>query len=193
MNDDNMDKKLQTMIGLINQEKNAMFQELQEDYKSKVSDYENRINEEIKNLREQELEKANKKAQNIINIAKTKAEFILKKERLKSKNAFISNFFEALKEALSDLNEKDKTYLYRKLYREAKEMIGDNFVVFCNPKDKKIVKTIVKDAKIETDEKIQGGILLKSGDLRIYNTLDSFIQENKSKILDLLAKEVGEL
>jgi vacuolar-type H+-ATPase subunit E/Vma4 len=181
------------MLALIKKEKDSFFKELQTEYKSKIAEYEKNFNLELENIRNKKIEEAQIKAKNIINAAKTKAEFILKQEKLKNRNEFISSFFKSLKQALINLNPKDKTYLYRKLYHEASKMIDGDFIVFCNPKDKEIVKSIVKDAKIKTDKSIEGGILLQSGDLKVWNTIDSYIEENKSEILALLTKEVGEL
>ena len=188
-----VEKKLENMLTLVKKEKDVNFKELQEDYKAKVKDYEENVSKEIEEIRDKKIKEAEDKAENIINVAKTKADFILKQERLKNRNEFISSFFDSLKKALINLNEKDKVYLYRKLYHEASKMIKEDFTVYCNPKDEKIVKSIVKDVEVKTDKEIDGGILLKSGDLKIWNTLDSYIQENKSEILTLLTKEVGEL
>jgi V/A-type H+-transporting ATPase subunit E len=191
--DNTQEFKLNAMLALIKKEKDSLFKELQDEYKSKIDKYEKSFNLELDDIRNKKIGEAKIKAKNLINAAKTKADFILKQEKLKNRNEFISFFFEALKKALINLNPKDKSYLYRKLYREASKMIDENFVVVCNPNDKDIVESIVKDAKIETDKSIEGGILLKSGDLKIWNTIDSYIEENKSEILALLTKEVGEL
>jgi vacuolar-type H+-ATPase subunit E/Vma4 len=188
-----IDEKLESMLSLIKREKDENFKELQDDYKSKLKEYEEKVSKELEKIREEKLNEAKAKAENIIEVAKTKADFILKQENVKNRNEFITSFFNKLKEEMFHLDSKDKLYLYRKLYRDASKMTDDEFVVLCNPKDVEIVKSIAKDAKVKPDSNIEGGIILQSGELKVWNTLDSYLQEKKSEILNLLAKEVGEL
>ena len=188
-----IDEKLDSMLALIKREKDENFKELQDDYKNKIKEYEEKISKEIETIRKERLDEVKLKAENIIKVAKTKADFILKQENIKNRNEFIASFFNKIKEEMLRLDPKDKLYLYGKLYRDASKMMNDKFMVLCNPKDTETVKSIAKDMEVKSDSKIEGGIILQSGKLRVWNTLDSYLQEKKSEILNLLAKEVGEL
>ncbi|SHE66059.1 V/A-type H+-transporting ATPase subunit E [Marinitoga hydrogenitolerans DSM 16785] len=188
-----MENKLDKMIRLLDKDFEIEFISIKKKYEDEYKNIEEKIKKEIDNYEKIKLKEAHEKQEQILKLAEAKAELKLKQENLILKNQLLSKILELLKSKLIDLDPERKKLFYQKLYREAVKLIDEDYIVLCNEKDYNIINSFIKDHKIEIDNTIKGGIILKGKYLNIKNTIDSFIEENKNWIFSLVLKEVGEI
>ena len=191
MND--VTEKLSKMLEILKEEYDAEYKSIETEYKNKFEDVKKKIERELEEYREKRLSKAKTEADNIIKVAESKAELILRQERLKLKNLLFEKILAELKRQLLNLPAEKKKYFYQKLYLDADKIMDEDYTVVCNPNDKEMILEIVSSKVVETDESIEGGIVLRGEHVSIRNTVDSFLEENKAKIFALILEEVGEL
>ncbi|WGS64310.1 V-type ATP synthase subunit E [Marinitoga aeolica] len=188
-----IENKLNKMLKLLDDDLKVEYDSLKRKYDDEYNKVLKNYEQETKEISKKRLKEAKEKANHIIKLAKSKAGLQLKQEKLKLKNQLLMKILSILEEKLINLEPKKKKYFYEKLYNDAIKIINEDFVVLCNPKDIDIVKSFVSEHKIETDENIKGGIILKGKNLIIRNTIDSYIQENKNKIFGFVLEEVGDI
>jgi vacuolar-type H+-ATPase subunit E/Vma4 len=188
-----IENKLNKMLKLLDDDFKVEYESLKRKYDEEYNKILESFEKETKQISEKKLKEAKDKANHIIKLAKSKAEIHVKQEKLKLKNQLLMKILSNLEEKLINLEPKKKKYFYEKLYNDAIKIINEDFVVLCNPNDIGIVKSFVTDHKIETDENIKGGIVLKGKNLIIRNTIESYIQENKNKIFAFVLEEVGDI
>ncbi|HEW92517.1 MAG TPA: hypothetical protein ENF81_08250 [Thermotogaceae bacterium] len=191
MND--VTEKLSKMLEILKEEYDAEYKSIETEYKNKFEDVKKKIERELEEYREKRLSEAKTEADNIIKVAESKAELILRQERLKLKNLLFEKILAGLKRQLLNLPMERKKYFYQKLYLDADKIMDEDYTVVCNPNDKEMILEIVSSKVVETDESIEGGIVLRGEHVSIRNTVDSFLEENKAKIFALILEEVGEL
>ena len=191
MND--VTEKLSKMLEILKEEYDAEYKSIETEYKNKFEDVKKKIEGELEEYREKRLSEAKTEADNIIKVAESKAELILRQERLKLKNLLFEKILAGLKRQLLNLPMERKKYFYQKLYLDADKIMDEDYTVVCNPNDKEMILEIVSSKVVETDESIEGGIVLRGEHVSIRNTVDSFLEENKAKIFALILEEVGEL
>lgn len=186
-------EKLNKMLEILEREYDAEYKSIEAEYKKKFEDARRKVEKELEEYREKKLSEAKIEANNMIKVAQAKAELMLRQEKLKLKNQLLEKILNELKKQLLNLPAERKRYLYQRLYSDAAKIIDEDYIVVCNPNDKEIILEIAPSKEIETDENIEGGVVLKGKHVSVRNTIDSFIEENKAKIFALILEEVGEL
>lgn len=188
-----LNEKLDSMIKLLENKFAEKYQQLEFSYQEKFREAKKKIEEEIKNYENQKMESIDKKAKNILDTAKSKAELKLRQEKAMRKNHLIEDILDLIKKQLANLDPQKKKIFYQKLFLNARNLMEEDFIVLCNEKDYDIVKSIVQDHKVEIDKNIEGGIILKGQHFSVNNTLSSYFDENKNEIVKLVLEEVGDI
>ncbi|GAB6190105.1 hypothetical protein JCM30566_18480 [Marinitoga arctica] len=185
-----VENKLNKMLKLLEKNFEIEFNSIKKKYEDEYKKYEEKIKKEISEYEKEKIKEAEKKKEEVLKLSKSKAELKLNQRKLILKNKLLNNVLERLKNKLLNLDLERKKLFYQKLYREASKLINEEYIVLCNEKDYNLIKSFIKDHKIEIDNAIEGGIILKGEYLSVKNTIDSFIEENKNLIYSLVLKEV---
>lgn len=191
MND--TETKINKMLELLENNYQTEYESLKSDYDSELKEKKAEIKKEIEKYDNRRTNETKQKVQKILKLAKAKSELNLKQKKLQLMDKLLNNILNDIREKLANLDSEKKKYFYQKLYREATKLTDEDFTVLCNSNDEEIVKSIVSDHEIKTDDQIKGGIVLKSKNVNIKNTIDSYIMENKNKIFSLVLEEIGDV
>lgn len=191
MND--TETKINKMLELLEDNYKTEYESLKSDYDSELKEKKAEIKKEIEKYDNRRTNETKQKVQKILKLAKAKSELNLKQKKLQLMDKLLNNILNNIKDKLANLEPEKKKYFYQKLYREATKLTDEEFTVLCNSNDEEIIKSIVSDHEIKTDDQIKGGIVLKSKNVNIKNTIDSYIMENKNKIFSLVLEEIGDV
>lgn len=191
MND--TETKINKMLELLEDNYKTEYESLKSDYDSELKEKKAEIKKEIEKYDNRRTNETKQKVQKILKLAKAKSELNLKQKKLQLMDKLLNNILNNIKDKLANLEPEKKKYFYQKLYREATKLTNEEFTVLCNSNDEEIIKSIVSDHEIKTDDQIKGGIVLKSKNVNIKNTIDSYIMENKNKIFSLVLEEIGDV
>ncbi|KLO22267.1 V-type ATP synthase subunit E family protein [Marinitoga sp. 1155] len=191
MNDTEL--KLKNMLELLEKDYEVEYKSLKKQYDDEFEKLKKSFEEDIEKYSQRKLKEANDKAKHILKLAKSKAELRIKEEKLKLKNNLLKKVLDEIENKMLNLENERKKYFYQKLYFDAVKLVNDDYIILCNPGDVEIIKTFVSDCKIESDNEIKGGIILKSKNVSIKNTIESYIRENKNMIFRLVLEEVGDI
>jgi len=188
-----IEDKLESMLELLDKKFEQKCDELKISYNKKLEEVQKRIEEDINNYRDKKLKEAKEEADLTVKVSQSKAKLKIKQERLKLKNQLLESLLQLIKKDLVTLDPDNKKYFYQKLYVDATKLIHNDYEVLCNKNDYETVKSIVLDHKVKTSKEIEGGILLKSNNTIINNSIDSYVEQNKTKIFSLILEEVGDI
>jgi len=188
-----IEDKLESMLELLDKKFEQKCDELKISYNKKLEEVQKRIEEDINNYRDKKLKEAKEEADLTVKVSQSKAKLKIKQERLKLKNQLLESLLQLIKKDLVTLDPDNKKYFYQKLYIDATKLIHNDYEVLCNKNDYETVKSIVLDHKVKTSKEIEGGILLKSNNTIINNSIDSYVEQNKTKIFSLILEEVGDI
>ncbi|MGY4687169.1 hypothetical protein X928_06185 [Petrotoga miotherma DSM 10691] len=188
-----IEDKLESMLELLDKKFEQKCDELKISYNKKLEEVQKRIEEDINNYRDKKLKEAKEEADLTEKVSQSKAKLKIKQERLKLKNQLLESLLQLIKKDLVTLDPDNKKYFYQKLYIDATKLIHNDYEVLCNKNDYETVKSIVLDHKVKTSKEIEGGILLKSNNTIINNSIDSYVEQNKTKIFSLILEEVGDI
>jgi len=188
-----IEDKLESMLQLLDKKFEQKCDELKISYDKKLQEVQKRIEEDINNYRDKKLKEAKEEADITLKVSQSKAKLRIKQERLRLKNQLLESLLQLIKKDLVTLDPDNKKYFYQKLYIDATKLIHNDYEVLCNKNDYETVKSIVLDHNVKTSEEIEGGILLKSNNTIINNSIDSYIEQNKTKIFSLILEEVGDI
>lgn len=188
-----IEDKLESMLQLLDKKFEQKCDELKISYDKKLEEVRKRIEEDINNYRDKKLKEAKEEADLTLKVSQSKAKLKIKQERLRLKNQLLESLLQLIKKDLVNLDPDNKKYFYQKLYIDATKLIHNDYEVLCNKNDYETVKSIVLDHNVKTSKEIEGGILLKSNNTIINNSIDSYIEQNKTKIFSLILEEVGDI
>ncbi|MDN5345635.1 hypothetical protein X927_02225 [Petrotoga mexicana DSM 14811] len=188
-----IEDKLESMLELLDKKFEQKCDELKISYNKKLEEVQKRIEEDINNYRDKKLKEAKEEADLTVKVSQSKAKLKIKQERLKLKNQLLESLLQLIKKDLVTLDPDNKKYFYQKLYIDATKLIHNDYEVLCNKNDYETVKSIVLDHNVKTSKEIEGGILLKSNNTIINNSIDSYVEQNKTKIFSLILEEVGDI
>lgn len=188
-----IEDKLESMLQLLDKKFEQKCDELKISYDKKLQEVQKRIEEDINNYRDKKLKEAKEEADITLKVSQSKAKLRIKQERLRLKNQLLESLLQLIKKDLVNLDPDNKKYFYQKLYIDATKLIHNDYEVLCNKNDYETVKSIVLDHNVKTSKEIEGGILLKSNNTIINNSIDSYVEQNKTKIFSLILEEVGDI
>ncbi|ACM23095.1 V-type ATP synthase subunit E [Thermotoga neapolitana] len=194
MSENDIEAKLETFFAVFRKRLEEKKEELRKKYEQLLNAEKERIEKEIVEFETSTMKKAEMEAKRMIDKEISKLTAELRREKIIYKNKLITEILSRLKEKLMNLPPERKKLLYKKLYEEARRVAPDeNFTVYCNPNDLGIVSEIVGGEKIVSDPNVREGILLKKDRMLVRSTIDTFLEDRKEAIYDIIVKKVGEI
>ena len=136
-------------------------------------------------------------AENLLKAFRSRAELERRNALLRTKRKEIEKTIGMIQKHINSMNEKD---YFRFILRLAKNLENTDGVMYFNSSDLKRMpknfQMILEDHSINSklsdtpDDSIDGGFILKNGDIEEYMSISSLIEEKREKLEDLISSEL---
>ncbi|MDH5716491.1 MAG: V-type ATP synthase subunit E family protein [Spirochaetia bacterium] len=159
--------------------------------KEEINIKEDKINNEIINLKIEIEEKTNLKKKIIQKEILSKTRHKIKKNKLESETELFNRILSLMIQSVSESYKKDKEKKYFNLL--AKELPEINWnKIMVHPDDVETAKNIFTKSEIEKDQNIYGGLISINNEekIEINNTLNKRIEKIKQQLIPLIIKEL---
>ncbi len=158
--------------------------QMKEKRKKEISDLEEKLSQQLETFKKSEKERAR------ANIYGQEQQLKLQyREKIKKK---IDELIDKALNELSNLDDKTKRSLYRMMLEYASKELEKFEKIEVPPKDKKLVESLMKGAKVEENDKINFGLIVygRGGETSINLTISSLKEDLKERVLQRVVDEL---